>query len=390
MAGRTRTNALSSLSRIVIWARAAGRCQYEGCNCVLIGDLISGAEDKNFGFVAHIVADTPTGPRGDVKLSRLLSNDVNNLMLLCHRHHKLIDVDDVAGHPVFRLQAMKAAHERRIETVSDIVAERASHVLRYAANIGGHQSPLSYDQVALALLPEKYPAEGRRTIDIEMRGSTLRDHEQRFWEVERDNLGRQFEKKVFERIESREIRHMSVFALAPQPLLVELGRLLCDIADVTVHQLHREPKGWDWRPNDKAITFRNRESSGTGQDVALVLALSATVVDDRVMTILGENAPIWTIEADAPNNDIMRRPADLMEFRRLLRRTFDRIKAQHGEAATIHVFPALPVSAAVEVGRVWMPKADLPMIIYDQNWRSNGFSPAIRVGRPPLAAHRAA
>src|SRR6266568_3992313 len=83
-----RTNALTPITRTVLWAKAAGRCQYSGCNRSLIGDLISGAEDKNFGFVAHIVADTPTGPRGDPVRSPLLSDDVNNLMLICNVHHK--------------------------------------------------------------------------------------------------------------------------------------------------------------------------------------------------------------------------------------------------------------------------------------------------------------
>src|SRR4051812_3911093 len=137
-----RTNALSPRSRQVLWARAAGRCQYAGCNTGLIGDLISGNEDRNFGFVAHIVADTPTGPRGDVVRSPLLSDRVENLMLLCYPHHKLIDVDEVKQHPEDRLLAMKAAHEGRIEIVSAIQEDRASHVLRYAANIGSHESPV--------------------------------------------------------------------------------------------------------------------------------------------------------------------------------------------------------------------------------------------------------
>ena len=81
---KTSTNAVSSRTRAILWAKAAGRCQYPGCNKSLIGDLISGAEDKNFGFVAHIVADTPTGPRGDPVRSPLLADDVSNLMLLCY------------------------------------------------------------------------------------------------------------------------------------------------------------------------------------------------------------------------------------------------------------------------------------------------------------------
>ena len=378
---RRRTNSATPRTRTVLWAKAAGRCEYTGCNKSLIGDLISGAEDKNFGFVAHIVAETPTGPRGDPIRSPLLADDANNLMLLCHVHHKLIDVDEKDQHPESRLLAMKEAHERRIETVAAIGEDRASHVLRYAANIGGHESPVHYEQIAAAMQPERYPAEGRRTLDIELLGSARQDHEPEFWALERENLTRHFSNKVRSQIEARDIRHLSVFALGPQPLLIELGRLLCDIVPADVYQLHREPKGWRW-PVDKrpAIRFRVREPSKTEGPVAFVLALSATVTDERITAALGDGAAIWSVEAEAPHNDIMKRPTDLMQFRVLLRSMFDRIKARHGEQAVINVFPALPVSAAVEVGRVWMPKADLPLVIYDQNRRLNGFSRALSIG----------
>jgi hypothetical protein len=75
----------------------------------------------------------------------------------------------------------------------------------------------------------------------------------------------------------------------------------------------------------------------------------------------------------------MRRPEDLAEFRRLLRVTLNDIKTTHGEEIAIHAFPALPVSAAVEVGRVWMPKADLPLRVYDQNRRLGGFTEALSI-----------
>jgi len=45
------------------------------------------------------------------------------------------------------------------------------------------------------------------------------------------------------------------------------------------------------------------------------------------------------------------------------------VRARHGEEVTVNVFPALPVSLAVEAGRVWMPKSDLPMLIL---YRSQG------------------
>lgn len=376
-----RTNALSARSRQVIWARAAGRCEYAGCNVLLIGDLISGAEDRNFGFVAHVVADTATGPRGDVLRSPLLSDSVDNLMLLCYVHHKLIDVDAVDQHPEERLLAMKTAHEARVHTVSGIHEDRGSHVLRYAANIGSHESLLTYEQISAAMIPDRYPAEGRRTIDIELRGLDRRDHEPEFWKIQRDNLQSQFAKKVVERLEALDVHHLSVFALAPQPLLIELGRLLGDLVPADVHQLHREPKGWRWAEDCAPMVFRVRQPNQRIGRVALVLGLSATVNDDRVIEVLGPDVAIWAIEATHPHNDVMRRSGDLAEFRRRLRSAFNEIKACHGEHEVIHLFAALPVSAAVEVGRAWMPKADLPLVLYDQNRRLNGFAPTFEIGR---------
>jgi hypothetical protein len=68
-------------------------------------------------------------------------------------------------------------------------------------------------------------------------------------------------------------------------------------------------------------------------------------------------------------------------FRVVIRRLMDRIKAVHGEQATIHVFPAIPVAASVELGCVIMPKADLPVLIYDQNRQLGGFSFALEINR---------
>ena len=115
---------VSELTRRALWARAAGRCQYAGCNKSLIGDLISGAEDRNFGFVAHVTAASSAGPRGNSVWSELLANNITNLMLLCYVHHKLIDVDQIERHPEDRLLAMKAAHEARIETEPYRVSRR--------------------------------------------------------------------------------------------------------------------------------------------------------------------------------------------------------------------------------------------------------------------------
>lgn len=332
---------------------------------MMIGDLVAGNEDANFGFVAHIVAETPTGPRGCPTRSPLLADDPANLMLLCGIHHKVIDVDEVDQYPEERLLEIKAAHERRIEIVGEIAPDRASHVLRYGAKIGLHDSALGFSRVRTAMLPDRYPAEGR-SIGIEISGSAATDGEDVFWASEPNSLSRQFDLHVGSRIANKEITHLSVFALAPIPLLVKLGSLLGDITPIDVFQPHREPSGWSWAKNGPRLNFVLRCPNALHPSVVLKLSISGSISDDRVKRVLGEAVSIWSVELDEPHNDVMRYPEDLAVFRQIMRRVYNDIKAAHGQDASINVFPAVPASCAIELGRVRMPKADLPLVVFDQ------------------------
>lgn len=367
-----------------LWARAGGCCQYRGCSEYLVGDLIAGREDGTFGFLAHIVANSPDGPRGDKVQSALLAKRLDNLMLMCARHHKLIDVDAPDDHPETLLLEMKAEHERRIVRNVAIRPDLASHVVRFSAKIGENPALVSTREIFDAMLPHRHPASGE-TIDLELVGAAFGDHEPIYWDTQRLNLGRQFETAIRNRIERQDIRHLSVFALAPQPLLIELGRLLGDIVPAVIHQRHREPATWAWQDDQPALVLNVGEPAAGAGPVALKLAVSADVDDDRIRAALGDAAAIWSITATGAHNDILRRPEDQANYRRLLRALFNRIKAVHGQSTVIHVFPALPASLAVETGRIWMPKADAPLRLYDQNGAS-GFARAFDIGHVPTGA----
>jgi hypothetical protein len=107
-----------------------------------------------------------------------------------------------------------------------------------------------------------------------------------------------------------------------------------------------------------------------------VFSLSATINDARIEACV-PGASIWTFRSPAPNNDFLKGRGQARLFRQHTRQILDRIKAAHGEHATLHVFPAMPVALAVEFGRIIMPKADLKMQIYDQNDALGGFIPAL-------------
>ncbi len=333
----------------------------------------------NASYIAHIVADAPDGPRGDVVLSPKLATDVSNLMLMCDKHHRLIDRDDEAGHPLELLRGMKQAHERRIETLGSMTEDKSAHVLRFAARIGANESPVALHAIKAGMLPDRYPAEGNKTIDLDITGLELADSDPQFWTVQVKNLKAQFAEKVRGRFERGEIKRLAVFPLAPIPLLIELGRLISDIADAEVMQLLREPKGWAWQETSEALPFHINESEARAPHVALKLEISAPISDERVQQALGSAVPIWSISVPTLHNDVIRRRDHLRDFRQTLRRTFEAIKVRNGEGAHIHLFPATPVSTSVEIGRIWMPKAHLPMTVYDQNRAVGGFHAVTKI-----------
>lgn len=362
-----------------LWAKAGGRCEYRGCNEYLVGDLIANKEDGLYGFIAHIVADAPGGPRGDTVRSPQLAKSLSNLMLMCAKHHKLIDTDAPGDHPESLLLEMKDAHETRIETNTAISAEYASHVIRFGASIGSNEALLSTNAIFLAMPPDRHPAT-RQTIDLEILNQAFQDDEGHFYTLQRSNLNRLFAERVKGRIERQEIKHLSVFALAPQPLLFELGRLIYDIVPTTVHQLLREPQGWLWQRDSPPLEFAaSAPPDHAGGPIALKLAVSAPVDDERIRSVVGADAAIWTLTIAEPGNDVVRRPEDLAAFRTAMRKMYRDIKERHGDGKEIHVFPVMPVSLAVEAGRVWMPKADLTLRLYD-HVRGRGFVEAFTIG----------
>ena len=65
----------------------------------------------------------------DITLSRALpSHGFDNLILMCGRHHDVIDADEKA-YTVDRLLKMKAHQQSRVARIEDSFAEQAAHLL---------------------------------------------------------------------------------------------------------------------------------------------------------------------------------------------------------------------------------------------------------------------
>ncbi len=361
-----------------LWTLSAGRCQYKGCNQPLWRDELTLGK-MNTAYIAHIVADSPDGPRGDAVRSELLAKDFNNLMLLCDAHHRKIDIEEVDGHPEDLLLEMKKEHEKRIELLTSILPENKTHLVFFGSNVGKQSSPITFKNCVQAILPDKYPTENYGT-ELGMVNSSILDDEKLYWEMESANLERQFKEKVEPLRLHNPIKDFALFSIAPQPLLIKLGTLFSDIYEVDVFQKHREPSTWSWQDKSDFNEFTLIPPDDFSGIPVLNLSLSATITNERIDAVFnGEKLSIWTITHDNPNNDFLKTRAILSQFRKLIRKFFDTAKAKHGQDAVLHVFPAMPISASVEFGRVWMPKADFKMMIYDQNKNREGFHPTIEI-----------
>ncbi len=372
------TRHIKSPVTAMLWGRAAGRCEFAGCNRPLWKSTVT-QEQVNVAQQAHIYSFSESGPRGNEGISDDELNAIENLMLVCHQCHRKIDQKEDGGrYTASLLKNWKQAHEKRVEIVTGISSELQSHVLFYGANIGEQNSPLKFAEAGNAMFPQSYPATDQ-AIELGVLNSAAKDRDQEYWSGESRQLTSTFERRVRERIAAREISHLSVFALAPQPLLILLGTQLGEIVPATIYQRHREPPSWEWPSTAEPLAYDIKEAADTSGTPALVFGVSATVTSDRIKSVLGDDASIWTLSVPTPHNDIIKSPSHLSQFRAAMRPLLDRIKAKHGQRTPLHIFPAMPNSIAIELGRIRMPKADTPWLIYDQSNALGGFVQALTI-----------
>ncbi|MDB4891850.1 MAG: hypothetical protein JWL61_3705 [Gemmatimonadetes bacterium] len=370
------TRDISNAVQNLLWGRAAGRCQFDNCNRGL-SRVPATQANANLAEKAHIYAFSREGPRAGDAWPKALLNDVENLLLVCHDCHVAIDRDGgPERYPAARLMEMKRRHEWRVEIVTGIAPDLGSHVVTYGTHVGEHQALPGFQDAAAALFPARYPA-ASTVIELGVRNGSQRDRDAAFWTEHLRELAYQFNQLVREPMKRGDITHLSVFGLAPQPLLVQLGVLLGDITPADTFQLHREPRSWAWPGDATPVPFEVTSPARSDGGPALVFSVSATINNERITRVLGEDAAIWTVRVPEPHNDIMKSRGMLSAFRQEVRTVLDRIKAHHGHTTPIHVFPALPVSLAVELGRVRMPKADAPWVLYDEQQSLGGFVTAL-------------
>ena len=352
---------------MALCARAAGRCQFKGCNRVLFRDMVSLVTFNNTN-VAHIVASSPNGARGDVQKSHALSNSLDNLMLMCADHHKLVD-DHPADYPVTKLRKMKQEQERAVESVCEALNSDQSQILLLTSRIKNQQSvTISKTDAINAIIPAYRPFEQTTCIDVE---SGHQYFSSAYWRDAENSLSNQFNCFVASATKLNHRMHFSVFPLAPIPLIMKLGYLMGDKIHSNVYQHRRHPDTWRWQKKNSGVCFLERchLPRKTGRGVALIFALSAAIGEGERNEFADyvKAKYVYELCADKPSVDCISTRDDLSRFWHSYQRLMEQIKADHPRSKEILVFSAVPVSAAFEIGRRYMPGVYPRFRVFDKD-----------------------
>jgi hypothetical protein len=364
--------------KLKLWMRSGGRCQFRGCNELLYRDDLTQTK-MNRAYIAHIIADSPNGVRGDKILSPQLAQEFSNLMLLCDAHHRLIDAksnEDI--YTVEVLKTYKKEHEERIEYLTGIGESYKSHLLFFKDNIGDRKPEIEFEDARLAILP-RFPANSN-FIEIDLTHGAYRDYEDNYFRDKQKEISRLVETKVRQ---LSNINHLSVFAFASIPLLIHFGYELGDTISANIYQRHRSTNSWKWQTEDISrfqyiIEENPLKSEAETGIIALNLSLSGTIRDEEINSALDKPHSYYKITIANPNPNFLKSEEQLDLFKAEIRTLLRRIRETHGHNCEIHLFPAIPLSIAVSIGCILLPKIDPKIHVYENY---NGFIYALTIAK---------
>jgi len=360
-----------------LWALAAGRCEFLGCNKPLWRDGLTWQE-ANLAHIAHIIASSPDGPRGDKLLSKQLASDFSNLMLVCLEHHKLIDSKKYEKkYTVELLRSYKRLHEERIYIQTSMKEEMKTTILIFKAKIGDRMVDIPFVHSVEAAAP-KFPADEKGILlDYTNFDATTNRN---YWQQLRTQIKHDVELCLKK---PNNITHLSIFAIGSIPLLMYLGKCVGNIIPADIYQRHRDTQCWTWKSDKGSKNFRyilkNRNANSKNKKVVIVLSLSGKIHLHEIRRIITQKSPCYEVTIETPSPLFLDSKDKLIQFQKIYRELITKIREKHGSMCQIHLFPAVPAPIAVSCGKELFPKADPPIFVYDHIDTKQGFKYALRV-----------
>ena len=373
---KEKSRAIPNNTNLALWAKSAGRCQI--CGKKLYENDKFGIE-VNVSQKAHIFAFSLKGPRYSEDAFDVHS--IDNLMLLCYEDHHTID-NSPEQFPVDVLQRVKADFERKVESVIDTVRKKSS-VIYYASSISEFDSsPKTKSELNRALLDANLFSDGNY-FPIENDNQHVIQDEQYF-----QTQMRALKKRmaiITASLEEAEV--VSVFGLAPQPLLMYLGYLLNDETDIRVFQKFRGKEFvWSWLEEQQVNAFQvdrlfdyDNTKSAEVSEVNLIISVSAEIAIARINAVKSANIPTYVLRSAYQGLDAIRSEQDTNDFISTFRReAIEQIRQDFPQASIINLFPAMPASLPVRIGMNYLKNVDVEWRMYNHRGE-DGFVCAVSI-----------
>jgi len=371
--------AISNITMMKLWAYSGARCEFKGCNKALWRDSLTRKEINN-SMISHIIAVSPDGPRGDKILSPELAKKFENLMLLCPEHHTLVDSKEyVDKYPVDLLKSYKKEHEDRIKRLTAMQSNMKTHLLFFKANIGGDEVEIDPQQAQEAIEP-RYPDGDGTFLDYTALSSP---ENEKFYNFIAQDINKKLNEQLFFSNYQKKIKHLSIFALGPIPLLIYLGKKVGDIIPADLYQKHRLKKqGWKWDNGEEDFqepAIKEPENSSNSRNIVLAISLSGKVKDYKIYEVVDKEFPIYEIFIDKPTLTFLINIRQLDIFRRKFIEIMSLIRAREKPVTNIHLFPAVLPPIAVDIGRSLLTKIEPEIIIYDYDKEKSVYYKALNI-----------
>ena len=315
------------------------------------------------------------GPRGQINDRPEDPNELGNLILLCPTCHKLVD-DNPDRYTVELLREYKADHEDRIRRQTECDKTYETTVVIVRSRIGNDIVTIPGSHILDAIAP-RYPSDSRFfEIDLTAIEGCVPD----FYTVAGATIGSRLRELL--RPESAPT-HISLFALAPIPLLMHLGSTLSNKVAIELYQRHRDTGAWRWKEDGRAACYAYdilRRGTDRGH-VALLLSLSGTIDPSSLPAEIDETYTLYRflLQDREPTPDFLQSRADLTSFQTAYRGLLSTIGRDHGIIHDIAVFPAVPAPVAVACGLELLPKVHPQLRVYDYDKLRGGFTYVLTV-----------
>lgn len=326
---------------LALWARAAGRCELCGkeLDVAHAFDVLG-----NYAQVAHINAYSAGGSRYKDGMTEEERDGIDNLMLLCYDHHKMID-DNPDDYPEELLRKHKADWEGSIASFVEDLAPTRTTVTTLLCPSGGMGPCITQTKINAALRGEGLYAANPKAFDFaEGIGSSCSLQE----------ANAQIERRMatFQNMHDDQAIPVALFALAPQPLLIKLGSLLGAARDIRFFQLDRAKQSWAWPECGQPVEFLTRcaRSGVSDSSRADVIVNLSTAINMETIEDIPDTSPVYELTTTNPGIGIVTREDTVRAFVNEATSLIDGIHASYPRVTELHVYPAMPASLAVAFG----------------------------------------